>query len=84
MIKSVHYPHRPGKYPSKGYSCHDCDKQDSCMVMIEGAHYHQGQVFLLPMRNPLPKDIATMVVTNKYFFKILSLDVQIKRTVVQS
>jgi hypothetical protein len=43
-----------------------------------------GQVFLLPMRNPLPKDIAIMVVTNKYLFKTLSLDVQIKGTVVWS
>jgi hypothetical protein len=38
--ESVHYPHRPEKSPSKGYSCHGCDEQDSCMVMIEGAHYH--------------------------------------------
>jgi hypothetical protein len=39
-LPSVLYHHRPGKYPLKGYSCHGCDKQDSCMVMIEGAHYH--------------------------------------------
>ncbi len=40
MNESVHYHHRPGKYLSEGYSCHGCDKQDSCTVMIKGAHYH--------------------------------------------
>jgi hypothetical protein len=39
---------------------------------------------IAPMRNPLLKDIATTVVTNKYLFEILSLHIQIDGTVVQS
>ncbi len=40
MNKSVHYHRRPGKSPSKGYCYHGCDKHNSFMVIIEGAHYH--------------------------------------------
>ncbi len=83
MNESVHYPHWPGKSPSRGYCCHGCDKQDSCTVMIEGAHYHHRSGIPPSDEKPHPKDIATTVVTNKYLFKILSLDVQIERTVVQ-